>query len=139
VEDSARLQALLAESFRRSRVSSQCRRHGHRARAAVAAVGYNLVIIDLDLPDDDGISLFRDSRSIGCKAQTLVITTRAGIDDRIPCLDSGADDYPVKPLSHLELLARIGALLRRRRDVRSACLQYRRGSRRCTDSRFACS
>jgi len=96
------------------------------ARAAMTQIGYALLIIDLGLPDGDGISLIHEARTAGCNTPILVITARAGIDDRITGLDSGADDYLVKPFSHLELLARVRALLRRPRDLREPILQIGR-------------
>jgi DNA-binding response OmpR family regulator len=96
------------------------------ARAAEAVINYDLFIIDLGLPDDDGISLIHEFRSAGCNTPILVITARAAIDDRIAGLDTGADDYLVKPFSHLELLARIRALLRRPRDMREPTMQIGR-------------
>jgi two-component system, OmpR family, response regulator len=125
-EDSSRLQMLLSESLRGADYPVDVVGTAAEARAATAEVSYDLLIIDLGLPDDDGISLIHEARSTGCNAPILVITARAGIDDRIAGLDSGADDYLVKPFSHLELLARVRALLRRPRDLREPILQVGR-------------
>ena len=126
MEDSIRLQALLSESLRRADYPVDVVGTAAEARAATAGVNYDLLIIDLGLPDDNGISLIHESRSTGCNAPILVITARAGIGDRIAGLDSGADDYLVKPFSHLELLARVRALLRRPRDMCEQILQIGR-------------
>jgi two-component system, OmpR family, response regulator len=126
VEDSARLQALLTESLRGAEYPVDVVGTAAEARAALAEVTYDVVIVDLGLPDGDGIALIHEARVGGCKTPMLVITARAGIDDRIAGLDSGADDYLVKPFSHLELLARIRALLRRPPDMREPILQVGR-------------
>jgi len=126
VEDSIRLQALLSESLRGACYPLDVVGTAAEARAAMAEIGYALLIIDLGLPDGDGISLIHEARTAGCNTPVLVITARAGIDDRITGLDSGADDYLVKPFSHLELLARVRALLRRPRDLREPILQIGR-------------
>jgi two-component system, OmpR family, response regulator len=126
VEDSIRLQALLSESLRGAAYPLDVVGTVAEARAAMAEVTYDLFIIDLGLPDGDGIALIHEARMAGCKTPILVITARAGIDDRIVGLDSGADDYLVKPFSHLELLARIRALLRRPPDLREPILQIGR-------------
>jgi len=126
VEDSVRLQELLGESLRGADYPLDIVGTVLDARAAAAAVGYDLFIIDLSLPDGDGISLINEFRSAGCKTPILVITARAGIDERIAGLNSGADDYLVKPFSHLELLARIRALLRRPREIREPTMQIGR-------------
>jgi DNA-binding response OmpR family regulator len=125
-EDSSRLQLLLGESLRGADYPIDVVETAADARAAMAEVSYDLLIIDLGLPDDDGISLIHEARATGCNAPILVITARAGIDDRIAGLDSGADDYLVKPFSHLELLARVRALLRRPRDMREPILKIGR-------------
>jgi DNA-binding response OmpR family regulator len=126
VEDSVRLQALLSENLRGAEYPLDVVGTAAEACAALAEVTYDLLIIDLGLPDGDGIVLIHEARAAGCKTPILVITARAGIDDRIAALDSGADDYLVKPFSHLELLARIRALLRRPPDMRQPILQIGR-------------
>jgi DNA-binding response OmpR family regulator len=126
VEDSARLQALLTESLRGADYPVDAVGTAAEARAALAEVTYDVVIVDLGLPDGDGVALIHEARAAGCKTPMLVITARAAIDDRVAGLDSGADDYLVKPFSHLELLARIRALLRRPPEMREPILQVGR-------------
>jgi DNA-binding response OmpR family regulator len=126
VEDSVRLQELLAESLRGADYPVDVVGTAADARAAIAEINYELLIVDLGLPDRDGISLIHEARASGCKTPILVITARAGIDARVAGLDSGADDYLVKPFSHLEFLARIRALRRRPRDMREPILQVGR-------------
>lgn len=74
---------------------------------------YDLIILDLMLPRLDGLGLLRDLRGRGLKTPVLLLTARDGVRDRVGGLDSGADDYLVKPFDFTELLARIRALLRR--------------------------
>lgn len=74
---------------------------------------YDLILLDLGLPDGDGASLVRQLRRAGDQIPILIITARAGLDDRLNGLDSGADDYLVKPFATAELAARCRALLRR--------------------------
>src|SRR5262245_1944570 len=126
VEDSVRLQALLGESLRGAGYPVDVVGTLSEARAAVTEVAYDLLIIDLGLPDGNGIELIHESRAAGYMTPALVITARTGIDDRIAGLDSGADDFLVKPFSHLELLARIRAILRRPRGIREPVLQVGR-------------
>src|SRR4029077_13954963 len=126
VEDSVRLRQLLGENLRGADYPLDTVGTAAEARAAAAVVRDDLFIIDLGLPDDDGMSLIHESRSAGCNTPILVITARAGINDRIAGLDSGADDYLVKPFSHLELLARVRALLRRPPDMRQPIVQIGR-------------
>ncbi len=78
--------------------------------------GYDLVILDLGLPDGDGALLLKMWRSAGVRVPILVLTARDAIEDRVNGLDLGADDYLVKPFALDELMARIRALLRRKFD-----------------------
>ena len=74
---------------------------------------YDVIILDLMLPVRDGFSVVRGLRAEGVKAPVICLTARDAVDDRVKGLDSGADDYLVKPFSPAELLARIRALVRR--------------------------
>jgi DNA-binding response OmpR family regulator len=103
---------------------------------------YDLVVLDLGLPDQDGTALLRRLRAAGFGTPVLILTARGAVDDRIAGLNAGADDYMAKPFAFGELLARIGALRRRgvqrgmvalrvgdlELDIRSR--QARRGARR---------
>jgi DNA-binding response OmpR family regulator len=91
--------------------------------SSVAAVTYDLLIIDLGLPDGDGLAAIRDLRARGIMLPILIITARGSIDDRISGLDTGADDYLTKPFNHAELLARVRALLRRPSDLQGPVLR----------------
>jgi two-component system, OmpR family, response regulator len=90
-------------------------RDGSSAVQAAGHCPYDLVIIELMLPDVDGLSLIRSLRARPCDVPILIITARHGLSDRIEGLDAGADDYLVKPFQIPELEARIRALLRRGR------------------------
>jgi DNA-binding response OmpR family regulator len=84
------------------------------ARAAVDNARYDLVILDLSLPDTDGMELLQLWRHTARGLPIIVVTARAGIEDKVQGLDSGADDYLTKPFEMQELLARVRAALRRR-------------------------
>jgi two-component system, OmpR family, response regulator len=80
----------------------------------LAASGkYDAAIVDRMLPEMDGLSIVKMLRATGNHVPTLFLTTMAGIDDRVEGLEAGADDYLVKPFAFAELLARLGALMRR--------------------------
>ncbi len=80
---------------------------------ALATVQYEAVILDLGLPDSDGLTLLREWRERGDETPVLILTARDGIDERVRGLNSGGDDYLLKPFAMEELVARIRALLRR--------------------------
>ena len=86
---------------------------GEQARAAATQFDYDVIILDLNLPKLDGVSVLRHLRSKKPSLPVLVLTQRTRVEDRVQCLDTGADDYLAKPFSFSELSARIRALVRR--------------------------
>src|SRR5712672_2902088 len=86
---------------------------GELARAAATEFEYDVVILDLNLPKLDGVSVLRHLRSKKPSVPVLVLAQRTRVEDRVQCLDTGADDYLAKPFSFGELSARIRALVRR--------------------------
>jgi DNA-binding response OmpR family regulator len=103
------LSRLLSEHYR-----VQWVRTVEAARSHFAAADYDVVLLDLGLPDGDGVGWLRALRAAGRNTPVLIISARDAIDDRVLGLDSGADDYLVKPFEAEELLARIRVLLRGR-------------------------
>jgi len=86
---------------------------GGEADAAIASVQYDAIILDLGLPDIDGLHLLRGWRDQGVIVPVLILTARDGLEDKVEGLNMGADDYLLKPFEMVELVARIRALLRR--------------------------
>jgi two-component system copper resistance phosphate regulon response regulator CusR len=84
---------------------------------------YDLIILDVMLPGKDGFEVCRKLRERDVKTPILMLTARDAVDDRVEGLDSGADDYLIKPFEFKELLARVRALLRRAREFRPSVLQ----------------
>ncbi|HJZ30132.1 MAG TPA: response regulator [Hyphomicrobiaceae bacterium] len=123
LEDNARLQAVVSDSLRTNEYLVDAVGTIASFRSAIALVRYDLFIIDLGLPDGDGLALIRELRAGGCEAPILVITAQAAIDARVSGLEGGADDYLVKPFHQAELLARIRALLRRPQSLRTPMIE----------------
>jgi DNA-binding response OmpR family regulator len=113
VEDEARIAEILRAALARAGFVVDAVALCADARAALAVIPYDAAILDLGLPDGDGISLLRELRSGGNRIPILVLTARDAIEDRVGGLDTGADDYLVKPFAMTELIARTKALLRR--------------------------
>jgi DNA-binding response OmpR family regulator len=113
VEDSQRLVDLLGERIREAGWRVDAVSSIAEATEAVASASHDLLLIDLGLPDGDGLDLVRSIRRSGNTVPILILTARASIEERIAGLDAGADDYLVKPFNHGEFLARCRAMLRR--------------------------
>jgi DNA-binding response OmpR family regulator len=126
VEDSARLRELLIEAIHGAAWRVDAVGMVEEAKEAVAAAAYDLLLVDLGLPDGDGLVLVRELRRNGAKTPILVLTARSTIEERISGLDAGADDYLVKPFNTGEFLARCRALLRRAPDTKTPILSVAR-------------
>ncbi|UTD28193.1 response regulator transcription factor [Bradyrhizobium sp. WD16] len=113
VEDNPELAALLAEGLRKAGFDVDLLSSVEDARAVLDNTFYAALILDLGLPDGDGLALLREIRHRNNSIPVLVLTARGGLDDRVLGLRSGADDYLVKPFALEELIARIEAQLRR--------------------------
>ena len=113
VEDNPKLSSLLLKLLTEHGYAADLAGTVEEARESLAMTGYDLVILDLTLPDGDGHSVLRMLRAAGQDMPVLVATARGDVTERVRTLDKGADDYLVKPFSPEELLARVRALLRR--------------------------
>jgi len=95
-----------------------------RAKAALQAESFDLAIVDIGLPKEDGMQLVKDWRRKGRSVPVLMLTARDGLSDRVNALDLGADDYLTKPFQVAELLARCRALVRRANRASSSVLLF---------------
>jgi DNA-binding response OmpR family regulator len=113
VEDNEELARLLSERLRAEGYDADLLATAAEAGAATTTTRYAAVVLDLGLPDGDGLAILREIRQRKDPTPVLVLTARGGLNDRVTGLRSGADDYLVKPFAFEELLARLEALLRR--------------------------
>ena len=113
VEDDLELADGLMSTLEQSSYAVDVVHRGHEALAACDAATYQLVILDLGLPDLDGVEVLRRLRRSGATMPVLILTARDDLEQRVLGLDSGGDDYLSKPFAFAELVARIWALLRR--------------------------
>ncbi len=116
VEDDPQVRAMLTRALRYEGFEVAAASDGAGAMAALRAGSPDLVLLDLLLPDADGVELCGRLRADGDAVPILMVTARDTISDRVAGLEAGADDYLVKPFSTAELVARVRALLRRARD-----------------------
>ncbi len=113
VEDDLLLQQGLAQALGNEGYALDCAATAAEADALIQSGEYSLVILDLGLPDKDGATLLSQWRRRGVSHPVLILTARDALEDRVKGLDSGADDYLVKPFALAELQARARALIRR--------------------------
>jgi DNA-binding response OmpR family regulator len=113
VEDEKRLSELVARGLGRAGFTVDAVGTAEDARAALATSQYDALVLDLGLPDGDGMDMLRDMRLERDATPVLVLTARDGLEDRVDGLNAGADDYLLKPFAMPELVARLKALLRR--------------------------
>jgi DNA-binding response OmpR family regulator len=113
VEDEEEIASPLVHTLEREGYRVDRAATGRRAVEQATAQGHDVVILDLGLPDMDGLDVCRELRQAGYAGAVLILTARSGELDRVVGLDSGADDYLGKPFGLAELLARLRALLRR--------------------------
>jgi DNA-binding response OmpR family regulator len=113
VEDEVKLGSTLEEGLERAQYTVDLARDGMTALDFARVGTYDAIVLDVMLPKLNGLEVCRQLRTDGVRTPILMLTARDAIRDRIDGLDSGADDYLVKPFAFGELLARIRALLRR--------------------------
>jgi DNA-binding response OmpR family regulator len=122
VEDEPSLLKIIERRLIEEGYSVDSAKDGRMAENFINSFEYDLIILDIMIPIIDGLTLLRKMRLNKIKTPVLFLTAKDTIEDRVIGLDSGADDYLVKPFSFDELLARVRSLLRRQSDVRDIIL-----------------
>ena len=113
VEDEKRIADFLSRGLESAGYAIDVAADGTHAIDMVHATDYDLVILDMMLPDIDGLQVLEKIRNRKASPPVLILSARGGVDDRVKGLELGADDYLVKPFAFVELLARVRVLLRR--------------------------
>jgi DNA-binding response OmpR family regulator len=123
IEDDAALASYVRKCLESERYTVDVAQDGEQGAAMASDLDYDLLVLDLNLPKLDGISVLRNLRPNKPQLPVLVLTARPRVEDRVLALDSGADDCINKPFSYSELSARVRALLRRGRPSLESILQ----------------
>jgi DNA-binding response OmpR family regulator len=113
VEDSRRLAGIIRRGLLEEGYAVDNAYDGEEAEYMAETTPFDLVVLDIMLPKKDGLAVCRDLRSKGVNTPILMLTAKDTVEDKVTGLDTGADDYLVKPFAFSELLARLRALLRR--------------------------
>lgn len=119
VEDDRRIASFISKGLRENAYAVDTAQDGDEATYMASINPYDLFILDVNLPQKDGFAVCSELRGNGNAKPILMLTARDTVDDRVAGLDTGADDYLVKPCEFRELVARIRALLRRNSEIRS--------------------
>ncbi|MDR0233252.1 MAG: response regulator transcription factor [Zoogloeaceae bacterium] len=120
IEDDLPIAKALTEGLTHTGISVDHLNRAETAESAITLTAYDLLIVDLELPGMSGLDLIRRLRHLKIGTPVLILTARDALEDRVQGLDTGADDYLVKPFLLPELLARIRALVRRSQAVTSS-------------------
>ena len=123
VEDEVKLSGLLRRGLTEEGYAADVARTGEDALWMARSVEYDAIVLDLMLPELDGLEVCRGLRDSGVWTPVLMLTARDAVEDRVAGLDAGADDYLQKPFSFAELLARLRALARRGLPERPTVLE----------------
>src|SRR5271166_6251382 len=103
VEDDVALASFIRKGLEAEYHAVDAAHDGEQGCSMAIGVDYDLVVLDLSLPGLDGLSLLKTLRQRKTNLPVMILTARSRVEDRVQCLDSGADDYLVKPFSYLEL------------------------------------
>jgi two-component system OmpR family response regulator/two-component system response regulator QseB len=114
IEDDVMIGTDLTKAIKESGFSVDWIQDGVSGQAAMAGSTYTAVLLDLGLPRRSGMDVLRSARTGGDRTPVLILTARDGVDERVEALDTGADDYIIKPFEFRELMARLRAVIRRR-------------------------
>jgi DNA-binding response OmpR family regulator len=124
IEDSKRLQRTLAMGLRKAGYKVDVTGDGNEGLWFAESFNYDVIILDLMLPGLDGLSLLSELRLKRRLVHVLILSARDTVEDRVLGLETGADDYLVKPFSFDELLARIQALIRRKYGIKTNTIHF---------------
>ncbi|KAB8333118.1 response regulator transcription factor [Scytonema tolypothrichoides VB-61278] len=113
VEDEPGIAQFISQGLKEAGYATDIATDGQEGLDYAASAEYDIIVLDIMLPQMDGLVVLRKLRSQGLKTPVLLLTARDAIEDRVRGLDAGADDYLFKPFALSELLARLRALLRR--------------------------
>jgi len=119
VEDEKALAKEIASFLRSENFLCDLAYTGNEASEKIAVNLYDFVLLDLGLPDYNGLDLITEARKAGSEASFIIITARGAVEDKVKGLDLGADDYLAKPFALIELLSRINAVARRKFNIQS--------------------
>lgn len=124
VEDNKELALEMADYLRKERFICDVVHTGSEASEMIAVNLYDFLLLDLGLPDYDGLDLITEAKKVGNEAAIIIITARGDVEDKVKGLDLGADDYLSKPFALVELLSRMNAVARRKFKIETNTILF---------------
>lgn len=112
-EDDSKIASFVVNGLKQNGFAVDVASDGSEALASAVSTSYDVIIMDVMMPELDGLTVIQRMRASGVKTPVLILSARASVDDRVRGLQSGGDDYLTKPFAFSELLARVQALIRR--------------------------
>jgi DNA-binding response OmpR family regulator len=125
VEDEVEIQGFLQRSLTEAGYQVEAAGDGKTAARLAVENPHDVLVVDLGLPDQDGITLIHQLRKLGLSAPVLILSARRSVDDRVRGLEQGGDDYLTKPFALAELLARLRNLVKRNNSVSTEASRLR--------------
>ncbi|HOM41673.1 MAG TPA: response regulator transcription factor, partial [Bacteroidales bacterium] len=119
VEDEKSLAREIASFLEKENFLCEIAHTGRDASEKIAVNLYDFILLDLGLPDYDGLELIKEAKKLNSEASFIIITARGAVEDKVKGLNLGADDYLAKPFALVELLSRINAVARRKFNVKT--------------------
>ena len=124
IEDNSDIAECIVESLKDLEITSDWFQKGSFFKTAVSNGEFDIIVLDINLPDTNGLTLLKELRKMGDKTPVLIISARVSVSDRVAGLDLGADDYLVKPFALDEFEVRVRALLRRESKNKSEVVEF---------------
>jgi two-component system response regulator TctD len=124
IEDNSDIAECIVQCLTDAGITSDWFQEGKFLKSALSVANYDIIVLDLSLPDMDGLNALKAIRDDGISTPVLIISARISVEERISGLDLGADDYLVKPFALDEFEARVRALLRRKFASSSPTLEF---------------
>lgn len=123
VEDEKSLVKEMQEFLRKEGYVCEVANNGKEASEKIYVNPYDFILLDLGLPDYEGLQLLKEAKEAGQEAAIIILTARGSTDDKVKGLDLGADDYLAKPFSLLELSSRMQAIIRRKHGLKKSMME----------------
>ncbi|MBQ9827998.1 MAG: response regulator transcription factor [Lachnospiraceae bacterium] len=137
-EDEIQVARAIKVFLDRNKITSDMVHDGRSALDYLMQVNYDVIVLDIMMPEMDGVTVLKKARAQGIQTPVLFLTAKSGVDDRVSGLEAGADDYLVKPFDMNELVARVRALSRRSMSYAPSIIDINGTKLNCSSFELSC-